>query len=168
MAVPHVVSAVNSSFPLLAYARAFLEAERTRRQTLYYGNISQRKVDYISTAEDRTQLEIGNSNLLALDKALATYWSKVDFVPNYNQVIMIKALQMSMLNSLYGEMLPAAKPMLERRFGSALRYNSAIAVLLPRRAGKTTIQVIFAAACAVSIIAGNTICFNLVKRLSTN
>lgn len=81
------------------------------------------------------------------------------------QARLLQAGRIIMLRRMFGAEIVNEVEYLRRRFGIT-KLDSSVAVLFPRRSGKTTAQTVIAACVLVSQPDGNVCCFNLKSRQS--
>jgi len=148
--------------PLVAYGDALEReaveaAERANKRQCY------RKYEYEDLDSYRILTSSGRANFDRLMDAVDLYMDLTGFKFGYMQLRLFHEIVVTILRILYGDDLLPNLHDIEKRFAiDALR--DVIAILYPRRAGKTKTQTIIAGAFAVSQRVGNCSCYNIGAR----
>jgi hypothetical protein len=114
--------------------------------------------------EQRKSRGAGRRNLERFERAVQ-FLFKSGVRLGYLQARLLQAGRIVMLRRMFGSDIVNELDYLRTRFGIT-KLDSSVAVLFPRRTGKTTAQTIIAACVLVSQPDGNVCCFNLRARQS--
>jgi hypothetical protein len=160
---------VEALHPALAMGMAMLVKERTK-----FLELEQKHLEPIVTnaqfAEDVDQAALrgaGRRNIDRFERSLVYLSEECGVRLGYLQEKLLKAARICLLKRMMGADVIHELDYLKSRFGITVLKDS-LAVIFPRRAGKTTIQTIIAACVAVSQPDGNVCCFNIKLRQSVS
>jgi hypothetical protein len=141
--------------------RAARDAESARLDAYEAQQIVRPRDAYARRPEFRALRDAGLQRLERFDRAIAYLRNEGGVKLGYLQERFLRAIRLVSLPKMLGErQLLANMPLLQRKYGVTSIEDTA-AIIYPRRAGKTTVQCLAAAALAVSQPDGNIVCFNL-------
>lgn len=118
------------------------------------------KMDYEELPEFAAMKSDGRRRLEAFDRALEYLLTVGGKRLGHLQVKLWKEIRIAAIRKIFGETLTENLDYLREKYGIT-DIHDCVAIIFPRRSGKTITQVIAAACFAVSQPDGNIVCFNL-------
>lgn len=131
-----------------------IQAREVKNQPIH------RKFEYSLQPEYAKQRTSGRVKLQKLEQAMAELFERSGFRLGHEQARLIKVVTIAFLRKLFADDLIANLKYLEKKFLIS-DLNDTVAILFPRRSGKTVAMAVMIACITVSQPNGNCIMYNL-------
>ena len=137
--------------------RRFADADKHAARAVRF------KSEHLAEAKQEKRLFAGRRNLERFERAVQFLFTKGGVRLGYLQHRLLQAARIVLLKRMFGSELESEIDYLRTRFGITELHQN-VAILFPRRSGKTTVQTIVAACILVSQVDGNVVTFNTRSR----